>query len=321
MKILVTGAAGFVGSHVTKKLLDDSNHIIGIDNFNNYYDNSLKYKRVSQLINNKSFQCLDIDLCNKKAIDVLFNEHAFDIVINLAAQAGVRYSIENPEAYTDSNLVGFMNILEAVRNNGIKHLIYASSSSVYGNSPNFPYKESQNVNQPISLYAATKVSNELLASSYSHLYDFSTTGLRFFTVYGPWGRPDMAYYMFTKNIMNNAPINVFAKGMLKRDFTYIDDIVDGVSLIANKPTTSPRSEVFNLGNSSPVKVLDFISILEKHLQKEAIINYLPMQPGDVEQTFADLSKVQNYIPYNPKTSIDDGLGNFCNWYKNFVKDC
>jgi UDP-glucuronate 4-epimerase len=317
MNILVTGAAGFIGSNLSLKLLDDSHNVVGVDNFNNYYDNALKKQRIRNLINNKSFICHEIDLCDQEAIRNLFTNNNFDVVINLAAQAGVRYSIDNPNAYTDSNLVGFMNILEAVRNHNISHLIYASSSSVYGNSPDVPYKESQIVNKPISLYAATKISNELLASSYSHLYNFSTTGLRFFTVYGPWGRPDMAYYMFSKNIVNDIPINVFARGLLKRDFTYIDDIIDGINLILNKKISTHRSEIFNLGNSKPVVISDFINILEEHLQKNAIINYLPMQPGDVEQTFADLTKVKNYINYSPKIDIDVGLSIFCKWYKEY----
>ena len=234
MKILVTGAAGFIGSHLSKKLIKDGNQVLGIDNFNTYYDVDLKYSRLNKFVNHRNFICKNIDLCDKSQLEEIFKNNNFDTVVNLAAQAGVRYSITNPQSYLDSNLIGFMNILEAVRNYEIPHLIYASSSSVYGNSDNIPYSESQNINKPISLYAATKISNEVMASSYSHLYDFSTTGLRFFTVYGPWGRPDMAYYLFTKNILENKPINVFAEGLLKRYFTYIDEIIDGMTLILNK---------------------------------------------------------------------------------------
>lgn len=319
MNILVTGAAGFIGAHLSKRLILENHNVIGIDNFNNYYDISLKQNRIKNLINDETFDCFNIDLCDTEKLKEVFDNNSFDVVINLAAQAGVRYSIENPDAYSESNLVGFMNILEAVRNNDIKHLIYASSSSVYGNSDDLPYKETHVVNKPISLYAATKVANELLAHSYSHLYNFSTTGLRFFTVYGPWGRPDMAYFSFCKNIIERKPINVFAEGLLKRDFTYIDDIVNGINLILNKKISKPRSEIFNLGNNKPVVVLDFIKILENHLNKEAVINFLPMQPGDVEQTFADLNKVKSYTSFSPKTSIDSGLLKFCKWYKDYFK--
>ncbi len=318
MNILVTGAAGFIGAHLTKSLIDDGNNVFGIDNFNNYYDVDLKYLRIKHLINHPGFICKNIDLCDKKELSDFFNEHKFDIVINLAAQAGVRYSIENPHAYTDSNLVGFMNILEMVRGNKIPHLVYASSSSVYGNSLNIPYKESDVVNKPISLYAATKIANELLASSYSHLYNFSSTGLRFFTVYGPWGRPDMAYFSFSKNIINESEIKVFAEGKLKRDFTYIDDIVDGIKKIAYKQISSTRSEVYNLGNNKPVTIIEFLSVLENLYAKKAKIEYLPMQPGDVNQTYADLTKVQNYIDYSPKTSINQGLYEFSKWYRSYI---
>ena len=291
MKILVTGAAGFIGSHLSKKLIKDGNQVLGIDNFNTYYDVDLKYSRLNKFVNHRNFICKNIDLCDKSQLEEIFKNNNFDTVVNLAAQAGVRYSITNPQSYLDSNLIGFMNILEAVRNYEIPHLIYASSSSVYGNSDNIPYSESQNINKPISLYAATKISNEVMASSYSHLYDFSTTGLRFFTVYGPWGRPDMAYYLFTKNILENKPINVFAEGLLKRDFTYIDDIIDGMTLILNKTIDKKRSEIFNIGNNKPIVVNDFIKTIEKSLNMKAKINFLPMQDGDVIQTYADLSKI------------------------------
>ncbi len=317
MKILVTGAAGFIGSHLSKKLIKGGNKVLGIDNFNTYYDVDLKYARLNKLVNHKNFICKNIDLCDKPQLEEIFKNNNFDIVVNLAAQAGVRYSIKNPQSYLDSNLIGFMNILEAVRNYKIPHLIYASSSSVYGNSDNIPYSESQNINKPISLYAATKISNEAMAFSYSHLYNFSTTGLRFFTVYGPWGRPDMAYYLFTKNILENKPINVFADGLLKRDFTYIDDIIDGMTLILNKTINKKRSEIFNIGNNKPIVVNDFIKTIEKSLNKKAKINFLPMQNGDVQQTYADISKISKYVNFQPKTDIETGILKFCDWYKDF----
>lgn len=317
MKILVTGAAGFIGSHLSKKLIKGGNKVLGIDNFNTYYDVDLKYARLNKLVNHKNFICKNIDLCDKPQLEEIFKNNNFDIVVNLAAQAGVRHSIKNPQSYLDSNLIGFMNILEAVRNYKIPHLIYASSSSVYGNSDNIPYSESQNINKPISLYAATKISNEAMAFSYSHLYNFSTTGLRFFTVYGPWGRPDMAYYLFTKNILENKPINVFADGLLKRDFTYIDDIIDGMTLILNKTINKKRSEIFNIGNNKPIVVNDFIKTIEKSLNKKAKINFLPMQNGDVQQTYADLSKISKYVNFQPKTDIETGILKFCDWYKDF----
>tara|TARA_B100000989_G_scaffold42798_3_gene27267 strand:- start:1310 stop:2275 length:966 start_codon:yes stop_codon:yes gene_type:complete len=317
LKILVTGAAGFIGSHLSKKLIKGGNKVLGIDNFNTYYDVDLKYARLNKLVNHKNFICKNIDLCDKPQLEEIFKNNNFDIVVNLAAQAGVRYSIKNPQSYLDSNLIGFMNILEAVRNYKIPHLIYASSSSVYGNSDNIPYSESQNINKPISLYAATKISNEAMAFSYSHLYNFSTTGLRFFTVYGPWGRPDMAYYLFTKNILENKPINVFADGLLKRDFTYIDDIIDGMTLILNKTINKKRSEIFNIGNNKPIVVNDFIKTIEKSLNKKAKINFLPMQNGDVQQTYADLSKISKYVNFQPKTDIETGILKFCDWYKDF----
>ena len=317
MKILVTGAAGFIGSHLSKKLIKDGNQVLGIDNFNTYYDVDLKYSRLNKFVNHRNFICKNIDLCDKSQLEEIFKNNNFDTVVNLAAQAGVRYSITNPQSYLDSNLIGFMNILEAVRNYEIPHLIYASSSSVYGNSDNIPYSESQNINKPISLYAATNISNEVMASSYSHLYDFSTTGLRFFTVYGPWGRPDMAYYLFTKNILENKPINVFAEGLLKRDFTYIDDIIDGMTLILNKTIDKKRSEIFNIGNNKPIVVNDFIKTIEKSLNMKAKINFLPMQDGDVIQTYADLSKISKYVNFQPKTDIETGISIFCDWYKNY----
>ena len=317
MKILVTGAAGFIGSHLSKKLIKVGNKVLGIDNFNTYYDVDLKYARLNKLVNHKNFICKNIDLCDKPQLEEIFKNNNFDIVVNLAAQAGVRHSIKNPQSYLDSNLIGFMNILEAVRNYKIPHLIYASSSSVYGNSDNIPYSESQNINKPISLYAATKISNEAMAFSYSHLYNFSTTGLRFFTVYGPWGRPDMAYYLFTKNILENKPINVFADGLLKRDFTYIDDIIDGMTLILNKTINKKRSEIFNIGNNKPIVVNDFIKTIEKSLNKKAKINFLPMQNGDVQQTYADISKISKYVNFQPKTDIETGILKFCDWYKDF----
>ncbi len=319
MRILVTGAAGFIGAHLSKRLIIEGNHVVGLDNFNDYYDKNLKYSRIKNLISDDGFSCENIDLCNISSLEALFKRENFDVVVNLAAQAGVRYSITNPGAYVNSNLIGFMNILELVRNYQVPHLLYASSSSVYGNSPDIPYSEDQNINKPISLYAATKISNEVLASSYSHLYNFSSTGLRFFTVYGPWGRPDMAYFLFTKNILDNKPINVFASGMLKRDFTFIDDIIDGISLILNKKITEKRSEIFNIGNNKPILVNDFINIIEKELDKKAKINFLPMQDGDVEQTYANLSKITSYVDFKPKIDITSGISKFCKWYKDYNK--
>ena len=331
MKILVTGAAGFIGSHLSKKLIKDGNQVLGIDNFNTYYDVDLKYSRLNKFVNHRNFICKNIDLCDKSQLEEIFKNNNFDTVVNLAAQAGVRYSITNPQSYLDSNLIGFMNILEAVRNYEIPHLIYASSSSVYGNSDNIPYSESQNINKPISLYAATKISNEVMASSYSHLYDFSTTGLRFFTVYGPWGRPDMAYFKFTKNILEGKKIDIYNKGKMYRDYTYIDDIVNGIYKLINKPPSlnqktkykndslSPIApyRILNIGNTKKIYLLKFINTLEKELNKKIKRIYLPMQKGDVYSTLSDSSLLKRITGYNPQTDYKTGIKKFINWYKNF----
>ncbi|MBB6449895.1 UDP-glucuronate 4-epimerase [Geomicrobium halophilum] len=328
MKVLVTGTAGFVGMHFAKRLLSDGYDVVGVDNLNDYYDVQLKKDRVDGLKNEEHFRFVEGDLADRDFLQELFSKENFTHVINLAAQAGVRYSLENPHAYVDANLVGFTNILEACRHNEIEHLIYASSSSVYGANKKMPFSTSDEVNHPVSLYAATKKANELLAHSYSHLYNLPTTGLRFFTVYGPWGRPDMAYFSFTKNIMEGNPIKVFNNGEMMRDFTYIDDIVEGmVRLLDHQPVGNPNYEdaseshapykVYNIGNNQPVKLMDFIRTIEKHLGKEANMEFLPMQPGDVEATYADIDDLQNAIGFSPSTSIDEGIEQFVAWYKAY----
>lgn len=331
-KILVTGAAGFVGFHLSKSLLDEKVNIIGIDNLNDYYDVNLKIARLAKLQDYKNFEFEKIDLIEKEKISELFEKEKFDYVIHLAAQAGVRYSIENPYAYIESNILGFLNILEACRNFPVKHLVYASSSSVYGANIKQPFSENDNVDHPVSLYAATKKSNELMAHTYADLYKIASTGLRFFTVYGPWGRPDMAYFSFTKNIFEGKQINVFNNGSLERDFTYIDDIVEGIKKIIEVAPTSNENwdsyksspadsfapyRVFNIGNNQPVKLMDFITTLEEHIGKKAKINFLPMQQGDVLSTYADIDLLKNVIGYNPNTPISKGLKKFVDWYKEF----
>ena len=333
-KILITGGAGFIGFHLSNLLIDKGYKVIGIDNMNDYYDINLKKGRLELLEKRENFKFYKIDLKDKENIDKLFEEHKFDYVINLAAQAGVRYSIENPYAYVDSNLIGFMNILEACRKYPVKHLLYASSSSVYGGNKVAPFSTEHQVDHPVSLYAATKKSNELMAHTYSHLYKIPTTGLRFFTVYGPWGRPDMAYFSFTNAILNDKPIYVFNHGKMERDFTYIDDIVEGIYRLiplspkANKnwdETKDKLSEsfapykVYNIGNNSPVQLEKFISVLEDKIGKKAIKNYMEMQPGDVVRTYADTSDLERAIDFKPSTSIEEGLERFANWYKEFYK--
>src|SRR5690625_845454 len=332
MKILITGAAGFIGFHLSKKLLDDSYQIIGIDNLNDYYDPSLKQSRLEILGKYNNFNFHRIDLKDKVAVDNIFETYQPTHVINLAAQAGVRYSLENPQAYVDSNLVGFVNILEACRHHKVKHLIYASSSSVYGANVKMPFSTDGEVNHPVSLYAATKKSNELMAHTYSHLYDLPTTGLRFFTVYGPMGRPDMAYFSFTKKILAGETIQVFNNGEMMRDFTYIDDIVDGiVGLIDQPPKANPDYDrehptpsashapykVYNIGNNQPVKLMDFIQTIEKHLGIEAKKEFLPMQPGDVKATYADIDDLTEATGFKPTTSIDEGIKKFVDWYMEY----
>lgn len=331
-KILVTGSAGFIGFHLSYLLLSKGNKVIGIDNMSDYYDVKLKEDRQEILKQNDNFTFYKIDLKDKEQIDDLFDKYKFDYVVNLAAQAGVRYSITNPYAYVDSNLIGFINILEACRNNPVKHLLYASSSSVYGGNKVAPFSTNHNVDHPVSLYAATKKSNELMAHTYSHLYDIPTTGLRFFTVYGPWGRPDMAYFIFTKNIIEGKVINVFNHGKMERDFTYIDDIVEAIyELIplAPKPNSTwdetkddisssfAPYKIYNIGNNQPVQLEKFISTLEDKICKKAIKNYMPMQPGDVLRTYADVSDLEREIDFKPNTCIEEGLGRFVDWYKEY----
>ena len=335
-KILVTGAAGFIGFHVSKKLIDLGFEVYGIDNLNAYYDVRLKLDRLKELGidtqselfmrqqevksgSNESFRFSQMDLVDEHRLDHLFLQEKFDAVINLAAQAGVRYSIENPKAYIQANVVGFMNILEACRSNQIKHLIYASSSSVYGNQQKVPFSEKDRVDHPISLYAATKKSNELMAHVYSHLYGLKTTGLRFFTVYGPWGRPDMAPFLFTKAILSETPIKVFNNGDLMRDFTYIEDIVKGIIEVLITDKIQENYNIYNIGNNTPVKLLDFIQAVEGACNKKAQLDFYPMQDGDVYQTFADIEDLKAVTGYIPKVKINEGIQEFVNWYKAYFK--
>ena len=348
MKILVTGTAGFIGHNLAKKLLERGDEVVGLDNINDYYDVNLKYGRLSDLGVNKDdidynkfassktypkHRFIKLDLSDRGAMAKLFEEEKFDAVCNLAAQAGVRYSLENPNAYIDSNVVGFMNILEGCRHSGVKNLSYASSSSVYGLNKSQPFKTSDHTDHPVSLYSATKKSNEMMAHTYAHLYGISTTGLRFFTVYGPWGRPDMAPMLFTDAILNDRPIKVFNHGDMSRDFTYIDDITDGVIKVidnqaksdpnwdANNPDPSSSSapyKIYNIGNNEPVKLMDFIEAIEEKLGKEAKKNFMDMQPGDVQSTYADVKSLIDDMGYKPNTSIKDGVSQFIDWYKNFI---
>ena len=331
-KILITGASGFIGFHLAELLLKNEYEVVGIDNMNDYYDVRLKKGRLNILQKYDNYTFYKMDLKDKEDIDNLFEKYRFDYVINLAAQAGVRYSIENPYAYVDSNLIGFVNILEACRHYPVKHLLYASSSSVYGGNKVAPFSTEHQVDHPVSLYAATKKSNELMAHTYSHLYKIPTTGLRFFTVYGPWGRPDMAYFSFTDAILKDKPINVFNHGKMERDFTYIDDIVEGIyKLLPLTPKSNPDWDetkdklsesfapykVYNIGNNQPVQLEKFISVLEDKIGKKAVKNYMEMQPGDVVRTYADTSDLEKAIGFKPSTSIEDGLEQFANWYKEF----
>ena len=322
-KILITGAAGFIGFHLTKALLDQNHSVIGYDNLNDYYDVRLKKDRLAQLISYNNFTFIKGDLADKVQLEDQFKSYHFDIVINLAAQAGVRYSIENPEAYIQSNIVGFFNILECCRHYPVKHLIYASSSSVYGANKKIPFSTEDKVDHPVSLYAATKKSNELLAYSYSKLYDIPATGLRFFTVYGPYGRPDMAYFSFTKAITEGKPIKVFNHGDMYRDFTYIDDIIEGiVRLLPHIPVAdenSARYKVYNIGNNQPEKLMDFIQTLEICIGREVNKKFYPMQPGDVYQTYADVTDLMKEVGFKPSTPIQEGLSYFVDWYKSYYK--
>ena len=310
--ILVTGASGFIGFHLIHSLLNDVINIIGIDNMNDYYDVDLKQNRLLKLKKFKNFIFHNTDISNRKSLNEIFQTYKPVKVVNLAAQAGVRYSIENPHAYIDSNLVGFGNILEECRHSNVEGLIYASSSSVYGEQSTVPFDVDAKTDKPISLYASTKISNELMASTYSHLYNLNTTGLRFFTVYGPWGRPDMAYYIFTKKIINNQEINVFNNGEMKRDFTYISDIVSGLRAAINN---NYKCEIFNLGNNKSEKLMDLISLIETELGQKAKINFKPMQKGDVTETFANINKSIEMLNFQPKIEIKEGIQRFVSWYK------
>lgn len=365
MKVLVTGAAGFIGFYLAKRFLERGDEVIGIDNLNDYYDVSLKEARLGQLQPHKNFTFYKIDISDREAMEKLFKEHKFDRVLHMAAQAGVRYSLENPYAYVNTNLVGFLNVLEGCRHQwversasnasngtnasnvaglagvsriaGDRHLIFASSSSVYGLNTKMPFSVHDNVDHPISLYAATKKAGELMAHTYSHLYGIPCTGLRFFTVYGPWGRPDMAYFKFTKTILAGEAIDVYNEGNMKRDFTYIDDVIEAVACVADRipmpvdsqltthnsrilePGSSPTApyKIYNIGNHSPVQLLDFIGTLEKALGKEAKKNFLPMQPGDVPATYADVDGLMRDVDFSPSTPIEVGISSFVEWYKNF----
>ena len=331
-KILVTGAAGFIGFHLSRRLLGEGRQVLGVDNVNDYYDVSLKEARLKILQEDDNFQFWRIDLGDMKDLEEVFEEHKPDAVVNLAAQAGVRYSIQNPHAYMNSNLVGFLNLLECARHHETKHFVYASSSSVYGANTKTPFSVHDNVDHPISLYAASKKSNELIAHSYSHLYRIPCTGLRFFTVYGPWGRPDMALYIFTKAITEGKPINIFNHGKMKRDFTYIDDIVEGVKRVIDTvpqpnegwsgdhpdPSSSMAPyQLFNIGNNKPVELMYMIETLEKALGQEAEKNFMPMQPGDVPATYADIDALSQKVGFRPNTSIELGIQRFVDWYKEY----
>jgi len=333
-KVLVTGAAGFIGSFVSHALLERGDEVVGLDNLNDYYEVSLKEARLARLTGMHGFRFVKLDLADRTGMEKLFAEESFDKVVNLAAQAGVRYSIDNPHAYIDSNIVGFLNILEGCRHHGVKHLVYASSSSVYGANESMPFSVHDNVDHPVSLYAASKKANELMAHTYAHLYGLPTTGLRFFTVYGPWGRPDMAYFKFAKAILAGNPIDVYNYGKMRRDFTYIDDIVEGVVRLIDQPSAGnpewdgkqadPGSSrapwrVYNIGNSEPVELMDFISVLERELGTEAKKNLLPIQDGDVPATFADVSNLENDIGFRPDTTIQIGLRSFVEWYRAYYK--
>ncbi len=332
--VLVTGAAGFIGFHLSKRLLDAGYRIFGLDNMNAYYDVALKQARLEMLKRYPDFSFIEADLSDRNAMGALFKENAFDVVVNLAAQAGVRYSLKNPHAYVDSNLVGFLNILEGCRSRKVKHLVFASSSSVYGANTEMPFSVHHNVDHPVSLYAATKKANELMAHTYSHLYGLSCTGLRFFTVYGPWGRPDMALFLFTRAILDRKPITVFNHGNMQRDFTYIDDIIEGVVRIMGKlpvpdpawsgnrpdPGTSYVSyRIYNIGNNFPVRLMEFIAVLERVLGREATKEFRELQPGDVISTYADVDDLERDIGFKPKTSIEEGIRRFVKWYKEFYR--
>jgi UDP-glucuronate 4-epimerase len=333
-KILVTGAAGFIGFHLSKRLLAAGEQVVGLDNLNAYYSVQLKQDRLHQLESLPGFRFVRAALEDRGAIEQLFAQERFDVVVNLAAQAGVRYSLENPHAYIDSNIGGFINILEGCRHTGVQHLVYASSSSVYGANTTMPFSVHHNVDHPVSLYAATKKANELMAHTYSSLYGLPTTGLRFFTVYGPWGRPDMALFLFTKAILDGTPIDVFNHGKMQRDFTYVDDIVEGLRrLIDTVPTGNPAwtgalpdpgtsyapYRIYNIGNNSPVELMRFIEVLEECLGRKATKNMLPIQAGDVPATFADVDDLMRDVGFRPATTIEDGISRFVRWYRDYFK--
>ena len=332
--ILVTGAAGFIGFHLSQALLSRGDHVIGIDNLNSYYDVNLKHARLAQLKKSPHFTFETIDLIEKEKLNQLFKKHPIQFVAHLAAQAGVRYSIENPDIYVSSNVVGFLNILECCRHHHTQHLVYASTSSVYGAHTKQPFNESDHVDHPMTLYAATKKSNELMAHAYASLYQLPVTGLRFFTVYGPWGRPDMALFLFTKNILENKPINIFNHGEMIRDFTYVSDIVEGIMRALDHPAQSNKNwdsdhpdcatsyapyRIYNIGNSNPIPLMRYIEALEKALNKKAHYNMMPMQMGDVPSTFADVSRLEKELHYHPRTMIEEGIKNFVTWYQEYYK--
>ena len=332
MNVLVTGAAGFIGFHLCRQLLKDNCNVVGVDNLNDYYDVNLKLDRLKHLKEYDNFAYLQYDLADRERIEELFSARQFDRVVNLAAQAGVRYSLTNPHAYVDSNIVGFLNILEGCRQSKVPHLVFASSSSVYGLNTQMPFSVHQNVDHPISLYAATKKANELMAHSYSYLYQLPVTGLRFFTVYGPWGRPDMALFIFTKAILEGRPIPIFNQGRMKRDFTYITDIVEGTIRILNKiatpnpdwsgerpdqATSTAPYRLFNIGNNNPVELMDYISAIETALGQKALKDYLPLQPGDVPETYADIEDLEHAVGFRPSTTIQEGINLFVKWYREY----
>jgi UDP-glucuronate 4-epimerase len=333
--VLITGASGFIGFHLAKKLLGNGVNVFGIDNFNDYYDPDLKNARLKQLVGHENFSHTSLDLADRRGMEELFSSNSFDAVVNLAAQAGVRYSLKNPYSYVDTNVVGFTNVLEGCRHSDVKHLVFASSSSVYGANTKMPFSVHDNVDHPVSLYAATKKSSELMAHAYSHLYDLPCTGLRFFTVYGPWGRPDMAYFLFTKAILADEPINVFNQGRMKRDFTYIDDIVEGVErVIFRIPEPNPvwsgdspdpatsycPYRIYNIGNNNQVELMRFIEVLEDCLGKKAIKNFMPMQNGDVPATYANVDDLVHDVGFKPSTTIETGLKKFVDWYSNYYSE-
>ncbi len=332
MKILVTGAAGFIGFHLSQVLLARGDEVIGLDNLNNYYDINLKNARLEILKKNPNFKFIKLDLADRAGIEDLFKTHSIQKVAHLAAQAGVRYSIENPHTYIDSNVTGFLHILEGCRHYKIQHLVYASTSSVYGAHTNQPFTETESTEHPMALYAATKKANEMMAHSYSSLFNLPTTGLRFFTVYGPWGRPDMALFLFTKAILNNQPLDIFNHGQMVRDFTYVGDIVEGIKRALDKPAEPDLSwdsnhpnpatsyapyKIYNIGNNQPIQLLDYIKAIENSTGKQAVLNFLPMQAGDVPSTCADVSRLEKDLGYKPKISVQEGVENFVRWYQQY----